>query len=128
MIQTKMYGQYQDLVLVSDAEGYKILNVRNIKAIRFDNGTYLWSGVGIGATVGFIGGVVLYEIMSHKKTNILTKDASVGITIIITVPCAIIGGIIGNLFRNIDYYDLSQMEAYPKTKEIKFIMKDHSVW
>ena len=123
-----MYGQYQDLVLVSDTGGYKVLNVRNIKSIKFDNGTYLWSGVGIGAAVGFIGGVVLYEIMSHKKKPFLTKDASVGIGIIITIPCAIIGGIIGNFFRNIDYYDLSQMEAYPKTKEIKFIIKDHSVW
>lgn len=126
--RTKMMGQYEDLILVSDAESYKILNIRKISSIKFDNGTYLWTGVGIGAAVGFVGGVVLYEIMSHKKKPFLTKDASVGIGVIITIPCAIIGGFIGNIYRNIDSYDMSQMETYLKAKEIKFIMKDHSIW
>ena len=128
MTKTKMVGQYQDLILVTDAQSYKILNIRKIKSIRFDNGTYLWTGVAAGAAVGFAGGLVLYEIMSHKKKPFLTKDATLGIGILITIPCAIIGGVIGNLYKNIDNYDLSEMGIYMKAKEIKFIMRDHSAW
>jgi len=128
LYKTQMLGQYQDLVLVTEAQSYKIINIRKIKSIRFDNGTYLWAGAGIGATIGFVGGLVLYEVLSKKKTSFLTRDASLGIGVIITVPCAIVGALIGNLFRNIDDYDLSDMSAYMKNKEIKFIMRDHSIW
>jgi len=126
--QTKLVGQYEDLILVSDAESYKILNIRKIKSIRFDNGTYLWTGVGVGAAVGFVGGIVLYEFMIKKKKPFLTKDAAVGVGIIITIPCAIIGALIGNLYNNIDFYDVSSMGVYMKSKEIKYIMKEHSMW
>jgi hypothetical protein len=128
LYRTQMVGQHEDLILVNEAQSYKIVNIRKIKSIRFDNGTYLWTGAGIGATVGFVGGLVLYEVLSKKKVSFLTKDASLGIGIIITVPCAIIGALIGNLYRNIDFYDLSEMGTYMKAKEIKFIMRDHSMW
>lgn len=125
--RTRMIGIHQDLLLVSDTGSYKIVNVEKIARIRFDNGTYLWTGVGIGAATGFIAGIVYYEIFSKKK-KLIAKDAALGISLVFTLPGAIIGGIVGLLFRNIDDYDLSQMHPYVKSKEIKYIMKDHSTW
>ncbi len=125
--KTRMIGIHQDLLLVSDTGSYKIVNIEKISRIRFDNGTYLWTGVGIGAAVGFVGGIVYYEIFSKKKKTV-AKDAAIGISFVFTLPAAIIGGIVGLVLRNIDDYDLSNMHPYVKSKEIKYIMKDHSSW
>ena len=126
--QTRLVGQYRDLVLVSDTGAYKIVDVRKIKTVRFNNGNYMWGGAGIGAAVGFVGGVVLYEIFKAKKKKFLTNDAALGIGVFITIPCAIIGGLIGMFFKNIDFYDVSQMNTYYKSKELKYIIKEHSMW
>jgi hypothetical protein len=125
--RTRMIGIHQDLLLVSDTGSYKIVNVEKISRIRFDNGTYLWTGVGIGAVAGFVSGIVYYEIFSKKKKTV-AKDAAIGISLVFTLPAAIIGGIVGLVFRNIDDYDLSNMHPYVKSKEIKYIMRDHSTW
>ncbi|MGH2575753.1 MAG: hypothetical protein ACRDFC_08665 [Ignavibacteria bacterium] len=125
---TRLIGQHREWLLVSDTGVYKIVDVRKIKNIKFDNGNHLWTGAGIGAAVGFIGGIVLYETFKGKKKTLFTKDATFDIGVLITVPCALIGGLLGTLFRNVDNYDLSKMNANDKVKEIKYIIRDHSMW
>jgi hypothetical protein len=127
MTNTRMVGLHEDLLLVTDTGSYKIINIEKIANIKFDNGTYMWTGVGVGAAVGFIGGLVYNEIASTKK-KILTRDAAASISLIFTIPGAIIGGIVGLLFRNIDSYELAKMHTDVKSNEIKYIMKEHSLW
>lgn len=126
--KTRIIGLHQDLLLVSDTGSYKIINVEKIARVRFDNGTYLWTGVAVGAAVGFISGIFYYEMFGGKKNKPIARDATVGISLIFTIPGALIGGFVGNFFRNVDDYDLSNMHPYMKAKEMKFIMKDHAVW
>jgi hypothetical protein len=128
LYRTRMIGLHEDLLLVTDTGNYKIINVDKIASIRFDNGNYFWAGAGIGAAVGFIGGIVLYDILTHKKKNFIIKDPTLGITVVFAIPATIIGSLVGLAFRNIDDYDLSQMHPYVKSKEIKFIMGDHQEW
>lgn len=128
MNNTRMVGLHEDLLLVTDTGTYKIINIEKISLVKFDNGSYFWTGVGVGAAAGFIGGFVYYEIWGGKKHKIITRDAAAAISLIFTVPCALIGGLIGLNFRNVDSYDLSKMRTDVKAVEIKFMMKDHSLW
>lgn len=124
----RLIGLHQDLLLVSDTGSYKIVNIEKIKGIRFNNGTYLVMGAGLGAVAGFLGGIVYYEIFQKKNSKFPPRDAALGISLIFTIPGALIGGLIGNIFRDIDDYDFTDYGVYMKSKEIKFIMRDHSQW
>jgi hypothetical protein len=128
MTNTRLLGIHKDLVLVTDKNAYKIVNVDKFAKIKFDNGSYIWTGAGIGAAVGFLAGYFLYDILGDKSKKFLGKDPSIGIGLILTIPCGVIGGIIGSLYKNIDIYDLSKMNSYNKNKEIKWIMRYHSKW
>ena len=127
MRNARLIGLHQDLLLVSDTGSYRIVNIEKVARVRFDNGTYIWTGAAIGAAIGFIGGIIYYELFGSKK-NFISRDPALGIGVVITLPSALIGGVIGNIFRNIDDYNLTKMHPYMKSKEIKFIMKDHSMY
>ena len=125
----RMVGLHDNFLLVADTGSYKIVNIEKVANVKFDKGNYLWTGVGIGAAAGFLGGVVYYAILNgSKKKSFLPKDATLGTTLVFTVPCAIIGGLVGLLFRNTDNYDLSKLNAFTKAKELKFIMSDHQAY
>jgi hypothetical protein len=125
----RMVGLHDNFLLVSDTGSYKIVNIEKVSNVRFDNGTYMWTGVGIGAATGFIAGFVYYNFFNGaKKKSFLPKDATVGTMFVFTIPCAIIGGLVGLLFRNIDDYDLSKLNTFTKSKELKFIMTDHEAY
>ena len=128
MKKTRLVGIHEDLLLVADTGNYKIINVEKITTIRFDKGNYFWAGMGIGAAVGFVSGFVLYEFFSQKRKTLITNDATLGITVGFCLPGALLGSLVGLAFRNIDFYDLSDMHPYMKSKEIKYIMQDHSEW
>jgi hypothetical protein len=128
MRNARLIGLHQDLLLVSDTGSYKIINVEKIKRIKFDNGNYMIMGASFGAIAGFVAGIVYYEIFHKKTRSFPPKDAAVGISLVFTLPGALVGGIAGQFFRNIDDYDFSNYGVYMKSKEIKFIMKDHSRW
>lgn len=128
MKRTRLVGIHEDLLLVADTGNYKIINVEKITNIRFDKGNYFWAGMGIGAAAGFVTGIVLYEFFSQKRKTLITNDATIGITLVFALPCALLGSLVGLAFRNVDYYDISDMHPYMKSKEIKYIMQDHSEW
>ncbi len=128
MRNARLIGLHQDLLLVSDTGSYKIINVEKIRRIKFDNGTYMYMGAAFGAVAGFIGGVVFYEFFHKKTRSFPPRDAAVGISVVFTLPGALLGAIVGQFFRNIDDYDFQDYGTYMKSKEIKFIMKDHSQW
>lgn len=124
--RTKLMGIHENLLLVSDTGSYKIVNTDRIAKIRFDNGKYWKTGAAFGAALGFVGGFMVYEIWGKAKIKFLPEDATLGILGVFTIPCAIIGGLIGMAFNNIDVYELSKLNSFVKAKEIKFIMKDHA--
>lgn len=124
----RLIGLHQDLLLVSDTGSYKIVNIEKIKRIRFDNGTYVYMGAAFGAVAGLVGGLVYYEIFHKKNTPFFPKDAAIGISFVFIIPGALLGGLVGNIFRNIDDYDLTDYGNYMKSKEMKFIMKEHERW
>jgi hypothetical protein len=121
-----MIGLHENLLLISDTGSYKIVNVDKIARVRFDNGTFWKTGAAFGAGIGFVGGFLVYNIWGKKKIKFLPTDATLGTVALFTIPGGIIGALIGMNFRNIDLYELSKMNAYMKSKEIKFIMKDHA--
>jgi hypothetical protein len=124
--KTRMVGIHQNLLLIADTGSYKIVNVDKIAKVRFDNGTYWKTGAAFGAGIGFVGGFLAYTIWGKKKIKFLPQDATLGTIVLFTIPSAIIGALIGMNFKNIDVYELSKMNTYMKSKEIKFIMKDHA--
>lgn len=124
--RTRLIGIHENLLLVSDTGAYKIVNTDKIARIKFDNGKYWKTGAAFGAGLGFVGGFLVYQFWGKKKIKFLPKDATLGVLGIFTVPCAIIGGLIGMNFRNIDTYELSKLNAFVKAKEIKFIIRDHA--
>ncbi len=130
MSKTRMVGLHDNLLLVSDTNSFKIINVEKVANVRFDIGNYMKTGAGIGAIVGFVGGLVYYEIFNgtKKKKLFFPKDPTLGTVFVFTLPCAIIGGLVGLLFRNVDDYDLSQLNSFTKSKELNFIMKDHEIY
>ena len=66
--RTRLVGLHEDLLLVaSDTGAFKIVNIDKISHIKFDNGTYMLPGAGIGAAAGFVTGFVLYQIFGNKK-------------------------------------------------------------
>lgn len=125
-IKTRMIGLHENLLLISDTGSYKIVNVDKIGRIRFDNGTFWKTGAAFGSAFGFVGGFLVYQIWGKKKIKFLPQDATIGTLALFTIPCGIIGALIGMNFRNVDVYELSKMNTYMKSKEIKFIMKDHA--
>jgi hypothetical protein len=124
--RTRMVGIHENLLLIADTGSYKIVNVDKIAKIRFDNGTYWKTGAAFGAAIGFVGGFIVYTVWGKKKIKFLPEDATLGTIGLFTIPCGIIGALIGMNFRNIDVYEVSKMNSYIKSKEIKFIMKDHA--
>lgn len=124
--RTKLMGIHENLLLVSDTGSYKIVNTDRIAKIKFDNGKYWKTGAAFGAGLGFVGGFMVYTIWGKSKIKFLPKDATLGVLGMFTLPCAVIGGLIGMAFKNIDVYELSKLNSFVKAKEIKFIMKDHA--
>lgn len=112
--------------MVSDTGAYKIVNTDKIARIKFDNGKYWKTGAAFGAGIGFVGGFFVYQIWGKKKIKFLPKDPTIGVLGLFTVPCAIIGGLIGMAFKNIDNYELAKLNSFVKAKEIKFIIRDHA--
>jgi len=124
--RTRLIGIHQNLLLVSDTGAYKIVNTDKIARIRFDNGKYWKTGAAFGAGIGFVGGFLVYQIWGKKKIKFLPKDPTLGVLGMFTVPSAIIGGLIGLAFKNIDTYELAKLNSFVKAKEIKFIIRDHA--
>lgn len=124
--KTRLMGVHENLLLVTEAESYKIVNTDRIARIKFDNGKYWKTGAAFGAGVGLVSGILVYQIWGKKKIKFLPKDATIGILGVFTLPCAVIGGLIGMAFKNIDVYELSKLNAFVKAKELKFIIKDHA--
>lgn len=122
---TTLISIHENLLLISERKNFKIVNVDKIARIKFDNGTYWKTGAAIGATVGFAGGFLVYQIWGKEKIKFLPKDATFG-SILFTIPCAMIGAFIGRVFKNIDVYEMSKMNSFIKSKEIKYIIKDHA--
>jgi len=126
-----MVGVHEDLLLIgTDSGNFKIVNVDKIAGARFDKGTYLWTGAAIGAAVGFVAGVFYYGIKAGKLNNksFPPKDPTMGTVLVFSLPCAVIGGFIGTLFRNIDSYDVSNLSSFYKSKELKYIMEQHEFY
>lgn len=123
--KTRMIGLHEDLLLVADTGKFKIINIEKIARIKFNKGTYMLTGAVAGAIVGFLGGLVYYEAFGANRKWLLFKDPAVGISLFLTIPCGVLGSIIGLAFENVDDYDLSKMQSYVKSKEIKYIIKDH---
>ncbi len=127
----RMVGLHEDLLLVTDAldatekGSYKLVNVNKIAKIRFDKGTFWKFGAALGAGAGFVGSFAYYSIFNGKKTGIF-KDVTLSTIVLFIIPGAAIGGFIGSLFKNIDEYDVSKMNAFMKAKELKYIMNEHS--
>lgn len=126
--KTRIYGQYRDMILVSDSDSYKIVDIVKIKSFRFDRGNQIWTGAAVGAGLGFILGIFMYERFNSKNSQFFIKDPAVGIPLIFTIPCAVLGGAIGTLFKVIDNYDVSKMGMYMKIKEVNYIRKEQSLW
>ncbi len=124
--RTRLIGIHENLLLVSDTGSYKIVNTDKISRIKFDNGKYWKTGAAFGAGIGFVGGFLVYQLWGKKKIKFLPKDATLGVLGIFTIPCAVIGGLIGMNFKNIDVYELSKLNSFVKAKEIKFILRDHA--
>lgn len=124
--RTRLIGIHENLLLVSDTGAYKIVNTDKIARIRFDNGKYWKTGAAFGAGIGFVGGFLVYQIWGKKKIKFLPKDPTIGVLGLFTVPCAVIGGLIGMAFKNIDVYELAKLTSFVKAKEIKYIIKDHA--
>src|SRR4030095_3905766 len=123
---TKLMGIHENLLLVSEATSYKIVNTDKIARIKFDNGKYWKTGAAFGAAIGFVGGFLVYQFWGPKKIKFLPQDATLGVIGVFTIPCAIIGGLVGMAFKNIDVYELSKLNSFVKAKEIKYIMRDHA--
>lgn len=126
--RTRLMGVHENLLLVSDTGSYKIINTDRIARIRFDNGKYWKTGAAFGAGIGFVGGFLVYQFWGKKKIKFLPKDATIGVLGLFTVPCAVIGGLIGMAFKNIDVYELAKLNSFVKAKELKYIIKDHAQW
>jgi len=124
--RTRLIGIHENLLLVSDTGSHKIVNTDKISRIKFDNGKYWKTGAAFGAGLGFVGGFLVYQLWGKKKIKFLPKDATLGVLGIFTIPCAVIGGLIGMNFKNIDVYELSKLNSFVKAKEIKFILRDHA--
>jgi hypothetical protein len=124
--RTRLIGIHENLMLVSDTGAYKIVNTDRIARIKFDNGKYWKTGAAFGAAIGFVGGFMVYSIWGTSKIKFLPKDATLGVLGLFTLPCAVIGGLIGMAFKNIDIYELSKLNSFVKSKEIKYIIKDHA--
>ncbi|MCI0450466.1 MAG: hypothetical protein L0Y79_11920 [Chlorobi bacterium] len=128
VIKTSMIGIHENLLLISDVGSYKIVNVEKIAQIKFDYGKHWKTGAIAGAVTGFIGGLAAYNVWGRSRLKFLPKDATLGIFLIFTIPSAIIGGLIGMAFKNIDVYELAKLNPFVKSKEIKFIMRDHATF
>lgn len=122
---TSLIGIHENLLLVSEQKNYKIINVDKIAKVTFDYGTYWKTGAAVGAAVGFVSGFWVYQIWGKDKIRFLPRDATLG-TLLFTIPSAIIGGVVGRLFKNVDIYDMSKMNSFVKSKELKYILKDHA--
>ena len=121
-----MIGIHENLLLVSDTGSYKIVNTDKIARITFNNGKYWKTGAAFGAGIGFVGGFLAYQIWGRGRLKFLPKDATLGTIGLFTIPCAVIGGLIGMAFKNIDIYELAKLTNFVKAKEIKFILRDHA--
>lgn len=128
MNNSRILGQYKDIILVSVAENYKHIDLTKIKSITFDKGNHKWTGAAVGAAAGFITGMVLYAKYSRKDKKFILNDPAIVITMVFTFPAAIIGGLVGTFFKNRDHYDMSKMDNYKKSKELKYIRGNHYNW
>jgi hypothetical protein len=128
IMKTRMVGIHENLLLISadTAGSYKIVNTDRIARIKFDNGKYWKTGAAMGAGIGLVGGIMAYQIWGRGRLKFLPKDATLGTIGLFTLPCAIIGGLIGMAFKNIDIYELAKLNNFVKAKEIKFILRDHA--
>lgn len=94
--------------------------VNDIKSVKFYDGTKADKFMLLGAAVGFAGVLGLYSLSGDSSfTGFLT---AIGVGVVVAVPCALIGSIVGLFFEDSHAYDLSFLSADQKKAKLKKLL------
>jgi hypothetical protein len=120
--ETSSFSDIENVEIGSDSSltiyrGFKSiqLNVKDIVSVKFYHGNLILEGMIAGGVLGFA------YILSISDTtgDINSMFVSIAVGLLVAVPCALVGGIVGIFFKDEDTYDLSRLA--PEKKELKLL-------
>lgn len=111
-----------NLVILKNSKSLK-LKVNDIKSVKFYEGTKFLEGLGSGAVLGFVGILLLHSLGDDSSFSGLMTALGVGV--VVAIPCALIGGIVGLFFEDSHLYDLSGLSQERKKTKLIRLFREH---
>ena len=99
------------------------LNVNNIKSVKFYDGIKFTEGLLSGALAGLAAVLWLHSQSSDSSFKGLIGALAIGV--VVAIPCAVIGGIIGLFIKDSHSYNFSGLTTEKKTVKLIRIFRQH---
>lgn len=99
------------------------LNVNKIKSVKFYNGTKFTEGFLCGALAGF--SAILWAHSQGSDSSFKGFIGALAVGVVVAVPCAVIGGIIGLFIKDSHSYKFSGLSTEKKTLKLIRIFRKH---
>ncbi|MBK8552393.1 MAG: hypothetical protein IPL53_15525 [Ignavibacteria bacterium] len=117
-----LYGLKDSTLRMLDGEFSEEVHIKDIRTIRF-HARGFWRGAAIGGGLGFVLGAIGGADGIYGEGSI---GQALGVGIILGVPFALIGGGLGALFADDQFYDLSNLNFETKRRVVGYLLKEYS--
>lgn len=111
------------ILIIRTGSKLRKLNANNIKSVKFYGGTKFAEGLICGALAGLTAVLWLHSQSSDSSFKGLIGALAVGV--IVAIPCAVIGGIIGLFIKDSHSYNFSGLTSDKKTVKLIRIFRQH---
>lgn len=109
-----------------DTNRYKYkVSIKDINKVSFRNGSHVWGAAGVTGAAGFVLGFLFWGYFNLDGPVKFTFSHAIVGGAIVSVPFAIIGGLIGLLLPKYDDYSLININNDQKHEALKKLFKKY---
>jgi hypothetical protein len=114
--------------LISDTNRYKYrANINDINKVSFRNGSHVWGAAGVTGAAGFVLGFLFWGFFQLDGPPKFTFSHAVLGGAVISVPFALVGGLIGLIIPKYDYYSIINTKNTQKYELLKRLFKKYQL-
>lgn len=105
---------------------YKV-NITDVNKVSFRNGSHVWGAAGVTGAAGFVLGFLFWGYFRPDGPAKFTFSHAILGGAVISVPFALIGGLIGLLLPKYDDYNIINIKNSQKYETLKRLFKKYQL-